>query len=347
MRVGDQLITASHIVIATGGKPRELDVAGHELTINSDQFFQIEKQPKKVAVLGAGYIAVELAGVFHGLGTDTSLFVRGATALRNFDPMVCAHLDVSMKKAGMHVVSDSNTEKITREADGSLTLHFTNGTKYGGFEYILNATGRVPLVEALNLSGAGIATGRDGYISVDEYQNTSVPGVYALGDVCGKVELTPMAIAAGRRLADRLFGGMENAKADYENVPTVVFSHPTIATVGLTETEAKEKFGETGIKVYTSGFVNLYYGCFFGGEAGDKPISKVKLICAGENEKVVGLHMIGMGVDEIMQGFGVAIKMGATKADFDSCVAIHPTASEELVTLPPWGLSAHPNAAKF
>lgn len=179
-------------------------------------------------------------------------------------------------------------------------------------------------------------------IIVDDYQNTTVNNIYALGDVCGRVELTPMAIAAGRKLADRLFGDMPDAKADYENVPTVIFSHPPIGTVGLSEQQAKKKYGEKNIKVYVTEFVNMFYGPW-NLDPSAKPKTAMKLICVGEEEKVVGIHMIGMGVDEILQGFGVALKMGATKADFDNCVAIHPTAAEELVTLPPWGKSLKKN----
>jgi glutathione reductase (NADPH) len=203
-------------------------------------------------------------------------------------------------------------------------------------------------IDQLHLSAVGVETTdpQGGYIKVNEWQETSVPNIYALGDVIGKVELTPMAIAAGRRLADRLFGGVHDAKADYENVPTVIFSHPPIATVGSTEAEAIEAYGKENIKSYVSEFVNLYYGTFFEGNAGEKPVSKYKVVCVGTEERVIGIHLIGMGSDEVMQGFAVAMKMGATKADFDACVAIHPTAAEELVTMPPWGLSASGVAGK-
>lgn len=206
----------------------------------------------------------------------------------------------------------------------------------GGFDCILTAIGRTPLTAKLNLPAASIATNNRGNVNVDAFQNTSAPSVYALGDVAGKVELTPMAIAAGRKLADRLFGGIPDARADYDFVPTVVFSHPVIGTCGLTEPRAIELYGNENIKVYTSNFVNLFYGTFSEGNAGDKPITKYKVICLGPDERVIGLHMIGMNSDEILQGFGVAMKMGATKADFDRCIAIHPTSAEELVTLVPW-----------
>ena len=193
------------------------------------------------------------------------------------------------------------------------------------------ATGRHPLIEPLKLHNVGVKLNEKGYIAVDEYQNTSIEGVYALGDVGGKVELTPMAIAAGRRLADRLFGGYPHAKADYENVATVVFSHPPIGTIGLTEEQAIKKHGSENLKIYNSTFVNLWYGSFYNGGVGEKPYTKYKLITLLPNEKVVGLHAIGMGSDEVLQGFAVAMKLGATKADFDNAVAIHPTAGEEFV----------------
>lgn len=207
------------------------------------------------------------------------------------------------------------------------------------------AIGRTPNVENLNLEAAGVKIGKK-YITVDEYSNTSSSSVYALGDVCGVVELTPMAIAAGRSLADRLFGPEQykNAKVSYENVPTVVFSHPTISTIGLTEENAIAKYGIDNITVYKSRFANLFYG-IFDVDYDDKPKTAMKVICAGKNEKVVGLHIIGMGADEMLQGFGVAMKMGCTKADLDSCVAIHPTAAEEVVTLGQWGKSPQVSGA--
>eukprot|EP01070_Trichotokara_eunicae_P002347 Trichotokara_eunicae@DN2577_c0_g1_i2.p1 len=184
----------------------------------------------------------------------------------------------------------------------------------------------------------GVKLNDKGYIIADEFQNTTAKGVHALGDICGLIELTPMAIAAGRRLSDRLFGGMPNAKADYTNVPTVIFSHPPLATIGLTEREANTKFGEENINIYTNLGVNLFFSPF-NIEPSQKQKTYIKLVCnKSDNDRVLGLHILGMGADEMMQGFGVAIKMGATKADFDSVVAIHPTASEEVVTLAPWGI---------
>mmetsp|Transcript_37248 Transcript_37248/g.55727 ORF Transcript_37248/g.55727 Transcript_37248/m.55727 type:complete len:323 (-) Transcript_37248:407-1375(-) len=303
----------------------------------------MEELPKVVVVVGAGYIAVELAGVLNSLGSEVHLVVRKGKALRTFDPAISDGLDAEMIKAGIHIHRNTNGVKKVEIQNGKKTVTTESGDIIYGADVVLMAPGRVPNVENLNLDKVGVKLGRK-YIDVDEYSNTSVPNIYALGDVCGVVELTPMAIAAGRRLSDRLFGGIENAKVSYENVPTVVFSHPTIGTCGMTEPQAIEKYGEENIKVYNSKFANLYYG-IFDVEQADKPKTIMKLITAGEDEKVVGIHVLGMGSDEMMQGFGVAMKMGCTKADLDSCIAIHPTASEELVTMGAWGTSAQVSGA--
>lgn len=341
-------ITAAKVLIATGGRPMLPPGEGlEEHTINSDGFFELEDRPKVAVVVGAGYIAVELAGVLNSLGSEVHLVVRKGKALREFDPMISDALDAEMIKSGIHIHRYTNgVAKVALDQSGKKMVTLHSGDTLYGADVVLMAPGRIPNVEGLNLEKVGVKTGRKNYITVDEYSNTSADGIYALGDVCGSVELTPMAIAAGRKLADRLFGGPEhsNAKVSYENVPTVVFSHPTIGTVGLTEPKAIEKYGEENLKIYKSRFANLFYG-IFDVEAEEKPKTAMKLICAGVNEKVVGIHVIGMGSDEMMQGFGVAMKMGCTKADLDSCVAIHPTASEELVTMGVWGTSPQATGA--
>lgn len=341
---------AKNILIATGGYPTFPEGEGiRENSISSDGFFELDDLPKKAAVIGAGYIAVELAGVLQALGTDTSLVVRKGKAMREFDDILSDTLDDEMQRQGINIFRDTNgVEKIELDENTGLkTLFLKNGEKVEGLDTVLMATGRSPLVGPLNLDGAGVAQKQGGCIVTNEYSETNVDGVFALGDVCGNVLLTPMAIAAGRRLADRLFGGpqFEGVKVSYENVPTVVFSHPPIGTIGLSEQQALEKYGEDNVKVYRSKFANLYYGPWQV-EADDKPKTGMKLVCAGEEEVVVGLHVIGMGADEMLQGFGIAMKMGATKADFDACVAIHPTASEEFVTMFPWGLSKQVTGAK-
>lgn len=339
VRVGDAVYTADHIMIATGGVPTFPEIPGKEHIISSDGFFELEALPASCAVIGAGYIAVEMAGILCALGSETSLLVRGDKALRAFDDLVADHLDFEMKRQGMVVVPKTTLASVTLdETTGLKTLTTTDGRTLGPFECVLAAVGRSPLTAPLALEKAGVSTKANGYISVDEYQATSAAQVYALGDVCGDVELTPMAIAAGRRLADRLFGDAPQSKADYSNVPTVVFSHPTIGTIGLTEAEAKAQFGDEAVTIYTTTFVNLWYGPM-PIEPSTKPKSKMKLVCTGPEETVVGLHCIGMASDELLQGFGVAMKMKATKADFDSCIALHPTAAEEVVTMAPWGLS--------
>lgn len=344
---GGELITttyrAKHILIATGGVPVFPKAEGvREYAISSDGFFDLNELPHKAVVVGAGYIAVELAGVLQALGTDTKLVVRKERALRNFDDMISEALDDEMQRQGIEILRNTGgVEKITLDDKGLKRVHLVDGRIIDGVDTVLMAPGRGPNVEPLNLGSAGVLQAKTGgHILVNDYSETNVPGIYAVGDVIGKVELTPMAIAAGRRLADRLFGGVahQNAKVSYDLVPTVVFSHPPIGTIGLTEKQAIEKYGQENVKVYRSKFANLYYGPWRV-DADQKPKTAMKLVCAGAEELVVGLHVIGMGADEMLQGFGIALKMGATKADFDATVAIHPTAAEEFVTMFPWGLS--------
>jgi glutathione reductase (NADPH) len=340
-------ITAEYIVIATGGKPMLPNTPGMEHAITSDGFFELETQPQKVIVVGAGYIAVELAGVLNGLGSEVHLVVRKQKALRSFDPDISDFLDTTMEKSGIKI--HRNTEGVASVElleNGQKKVTTVSGEVLEA-DCVLMAPGRIPAVEGIGLEDAGVTMdAKTKYIIVDDYQNTNVESIKALGDVCGEVELTPMAIAAGRRLADRLFGeDMSHAKTSYENVPTVVFSHPPIGTIGMTEPEALAKYGQDNIKVYKSTFVNLYYS-MFEMEPSEKPKTFMKVITAGINEQVVGLHIIGMGADEMLQGFGVAVKMGATKADLDATIAIHPTASEELVTLGTWGTSPPYSGAK-
>ena len=340
--------TARHVLIATGGVPAVPDGIGiPELSITSDGFFDIEEQPQKAVVVGAGYVAVELAGVLASLGTDTTLVVRREKAMRGLDDFISESLDQEMQRSGIEIYRNTDGVERIEQVGNTKTVYLKNGEKIDGADVVVMAPGRRPNIEYLGLDNAGVNIVEEGYIVTNEYSDTNVEGIYALGDVCGKVELTPMAIAAGRRLADRLFGGVEweNAKVSYDLVPTVIFSHPPVGTIGLTEKEAVELYGKEHIKTYTSKFTNLYYGPWQV-EPEDKPKTAMKLVCAGKDELIVGLHVVGMGADEMLQGFGVALKMGATKADFDSCVAIHPTAAEEFVTMFPWGLSPQESGAK-
>ena len=332
-------INAKKILIAVGGYPKmPKNIPGWEHGINSDGFFDLEKQPRKVALVGAGYIAVEMAGMFNALGSETHLFIRQETFLRTFDPMVQEKILAEYERQGMHIHKNSSQQKVSKGSDGTLSIEYKdsqspNGSKLEGLDTLLWAIGRSPDIDDLNLKVVGeFKTNEKGHIEVDDYQNTNVENIYALGDVCGKVELTPVAIAAGRRLADRLFGGSQfsTSKLDYTNIPSVVFAHPEVGTVGLTEPQAREQYGDSAVKVYNTTFTDLYYTMM---EQDEKAPTSYKIVCVGEEEKVVGLHILGRGSAEILQGFGVAVKMGARKRDFDSCVAIHPTAAEELVTM--------------
>ncbi|MCV2884574.1 glutathione-disulfide reductase [Aestuariibacter sp. AA17] len=326
VEVDGKTYTADNILIATGGHPIKPDIDGAEYGIDSDGFFALEAQPKRVVVVGAGYIAVELAGVLHALGSETHLAVRQFAALRHFDPMLSETLKELMAEDGPTLHTQCTPERVVKNDDDSLTLHFQNGQQIET-DCIIWAIGRAPSTQSLGLAEIGVDMDEKGFINVDEYERTNIEGIYALGDVIGKVELTPVAVKAGRLLAERLFNDKPDAKMDYNLVPTVVFSHPPIGTIGLTEPEAKDKYGDD-IKVYNSEF-----GAMYTAVTTKRQITRMKLICAGKEEKIVGLHGIGFAMDEILQGFAVAIKMGATKADFDACVAIHPTSGEEYVTL--------------
>jgi glutathione reductase (NADPH) len=327
--VNGTIYTADHITIATGGRPSIPDIEGAEFGIDSDGFFALTEQPKSVAVIGAGYIAVELAGVFHGLGTQTHLLVRNEKPLRTFDEMLSNTLVEQMAKHGPTLHNHSTPERIEKLADGKLVVHLTNGQSIGPVEKLVWAIGREPATDNINLELAGVELDDRGFIVTDKYQNTNVAGVYAVGDNTGRAQLTPVAVAAGRRLCERLFNNKPDEHLDYSGIATVVFSHPVIGTVGLTEAEAVAQYGEDNISVYNSQFTALYQAM----TEDYRDPTRMKLICAGVDEKIVGLHSIGFGSDELLQGFSVAMKMGATKADFDNTIAIHPTSAEEFVTL--------------
>lgn len=318
---------AQHMVIATGGRPRVPAVPGAELGLTSDGFFELAHLPRRVAVVGSGYIAVELAGVLRALGSEVSLFVRHDTVLRHFDAMLSEKLLAALGAGGIEVVANMTTAALERSG-GAVTLRAEDGRSFGGFDAAIFAIGREPLTAGLDLAHAGVACNDAGYVQVDRFQNTSTAGIYAVGDVTGQAELTPVAIAAGRRLADRVFGGKTDRHLSYDVIPTVVFSHPPIGTVGLAERAARERFPNEPIKIYQTEFVNMFYALME-----NKPKTAMKLVCVGADERVVGCHVIGLGADEMIQGFAVAITMGARKRDFDDTIAIHPTSAEELVTM--------------
>ncbi|EFY95687.1 glutathione reductase [Metarhizium robertsii] len=331
------VVNAKKILIAVGGRPSSPpQIPGAELGINSDGFFDIDKRPKKVAIVGAGYIAVEFAGMFNALGTETHLFIRGKTFLRHFDPMIQETVTNEYERLGVNLHKESQATKIEKNANGKLTVTYKDAegkeSSVSDVDHLIWAVGRTPMTKDIGLEEAGIKLTESGHVQVDEYQNSSVENIYALGDVSGEVELTPVAIAAGRKLAQRLFGPAEfsTQKLDYSNIPSVVFAHPEVGSIGLSESQAIEKYGKDNIKVYKTGFTAMYYAMM---EPEHKGPTNYKLIVTGPEERVVGLHIMGQGSGEMLQGFGVAVKMGATKADFDSCVAIHPTSAEELVTL--------------
>lgn len=326
LRVNNDEYQGKHILIAPGCKPSIPNIEGAEHGIDSNGFFALDHAPKKVAVVGAGYIAVELAGVLHALGSETHLVLRKEKPLRQFDPMLSDALLEIYEKENINIHTHHTPTKL--EKNDTLTLHCDNQEPLTGFDCIIWAIGRSPATENLNLAAADLNTNDRGFIESDDFENTSANNIYAIGDVTGKIQLTPVAIKAGRLLAERLFNNKENAKMDYENVPSVVFSHPPIASVGLTEPQASEKFGKDNIKVYQTKFTPMYSSLT------DHPTPcHMKLITQGSNEQVIGCHMIGLGVDEMLQAVAVAIKLGATKQDFDNTVAIHPTSSEELVLL--------------
>jgi glutathione reductase (NADPH) len=330
VEVNGEHYTADHILIAVGGRPSIPNIEGAEHGIDSNGFFELKEQPKRVAVIGAGYIAVELAGVLHGLGTETHLFVRKHAPLRSFDSYIVDTLVEVMAAEGPTLHTHSVPNKLIKEDDGSVTLHLDNG-KTHNVDQVIWAIGREPTTNAINVAAAGVEVNSSGFVKVDEYQNTTAENVYAVGDIIENgIELTPVAVKAGRTLSERLFNKElpDDLKMDYSLVPTVVFSHPPIGTIGLTEQEAISQYGEENVKIYQSGFAAMYTAV-----TKHRQPCKMKLVCAGPDEKVVGLHGIGFAVDEMIQGFAVAMKMGATKADFDAVVAIHPTGSEEFVTM--------------
>ena len=327
VEVAGERYTAPHILIATGGHALYPNIPGSEYGINSDGFFELDEVPKRTAVIGAGYIAVEVAGVLNALGSDTHLFVRKDRPLRTFDKDIVDVLVDEMAKSGPTLHTHANATEVVKNADDSLTISFDNGETIT-VDCLIWAIGRAANTSGFGLEKTGVKLTEKGTIYSDEFENTSVPGIYALGDVTGKLDLTPVAVKAGRQLSERLFNNKADAKLDYTDVATVVFSHPVIGSVGLTEEKAIAKYGAENIKVYKSSFTPMYTAL-----GDNRQPSTMKLVTLGEDEKIIGLHGIGYGVDEMIQGFSVAIKMGATKADFDNTVAIHPTGSEEFVTM--------------
>lgn len=320
-------VTAEHIMVSPGTTPTVPDIPGAEYGITSDGFFALKEQPKRVAIIGSGYIAVEVAGVLNSLGTEVSMFLRKEHLLREFDAMLREGLLEEMLDAGVDIMPRTQIKEVRKEDDGTLTLIDDKDRENKGFDQLIWAIGRHPNTAGMNLDAAGIATDEAGYIPTDKYQKTNIDNIFALGDVTGRAPLTPVAIAAGRRLADRLYDNQTDRHLNYDLVPTVVFSHPPIGTVGLTEDEARKTHGDA-VKIYQARFTAMYNAL-----TKHEVKTAMKLVCVGAQEKVVGCHIIGPGCDEMLQGFAVAIRMGAHKKDLDDTIAIHPTSSEELVTM--------------
>ena len=324
--VGDTQYTADRFVIATGGYPIVPRIHGAEYGIDSDGFFELEERPQRVALVGSCYIDVELAGVFNALGSETTVLVRKDVVLRSFDMMLREELQSAMHQSVITLETGFHPAEL-RKSDTGITIVGEDDREFGEYDAVVWAVGRAPNSETLNLEAAGVEHDGYGFIPTDEWQKTNIDHIFAIGDVTGRDALTPVAIAAGRRLADRLDNGMLDRRLEYHTIPTVIFTHPPIGTVGLTEAEAREEYGDA-VKVYQTRFNPMVYAF-----SETKVPTAMKLIVTGDEERIVGCHVIGDGADEMLQGFAVAIRMGATKAEFDDTVAIHPTSAEELVTM--------------
>jgi len=318
-------ISAAHILIATGAHPQRPDIPGAELGLVSDDFFNLCSAPERVAIVGGGYIAVELAGLLQALGSRVTLLVRGERLLERFDAELTGQLAENLRHQGVQVHFGYRLRELRRDGDAVVAFGH-DGPADGQFDAVFFATGRRGNSADLGLEAVGVVVGDKGEVEVDAWQTTAVPSVHAVGDIAGKVGLTPVAIAAARKLMDRLFGGQPQAKMDYENVASVVFSHPALGAVGLSEEEACAKYGD--VRVYRSNFRPMLQALADGTQR-----SVFKLVCVGEEERVVGVHLLGESADEILQGFALAVKMGVTKAQFDDTVAIHPTSAEEVVLM--------------
>lgn len=316
-----------HIVIATGARPRHPHVPGAELGIDSDGFFDLRAAPRRVAIVGGGYVAVELAGVLRALGVEVDLVVCGSRLLDRFDADVVDVLTEHMRTRGISIAFDRDVVAVQASARASLQLIFAHGEHGADIDTLIWAIGRTANIDSLDLEKAGVALDASGHVAADAWQNTNVEGVHAIGDVTGQLALTPVATAAARHLADRLFGGQVDARLDYENVPTVIFASEPLASVGLAEADARARHGEA-VRVYQTRFTPMLDSLL-----GRHQRTFMKLVCVGDEERIVGIHMIGRSADEILQGFAVALKLGARKKDLEASVAIHPTSAEELVLM--------------
>ena len=325
VEVDGQRFSAQHILIATGGWPQIPDVPGREHAITSNEAFFLEQLPKRVIVVGGGYIAVEFAGIFHGLGAKTSLVYRRELFLRGFDGAVRKHLSEELTKRGMDLQFNADIARIDKQPDGSLKATLKDGRVLEA-DCIFYATGRRPMLDNLGLENTGVKLNDDGFIAVDDKFQTSEPSILALGDVIGRVQLTPVALAEGMAVARRLFKPEQYRPVDYQHIPTAVFSLPNIGTVGLTEEQAREQGHE--LKIFESRFRPMQLTL-----TEDHEKTLMKLVVDANTDKVLGCHMVGPDAGEIIQGLAVALKAGATKQVFDETIGVHPTAAEEFVTL--------------
>lgn len=318
-------LQAAHIVIATGARPRTLSLPGFGLGQVSDDVFAWRSLPRRVAIVGGGYIAMEFAGLLQSLGSQVDVLARDGL-LHGFDAELVRELSNQLAAQGIRITSRSNIESARREHRGVQLIDAQAGA-LGPYDAAIWAVGRVPNTESLNLAAAGVAVDEHAHVITNARQDTNVACIHAVGDVTARKALTPVAVAAGRHLADRLFGGQDTAQLDYENIPSVVFSGPPLGAVGLTEARARELHGDA-VTVYRTRFTPMQRAL-----AGRHGQSMMKLVCVGDDERVVGIHILGPGVEEMLQGFAVALKLGARKRDLDATVAIHPTSAEELVLM--------------
>lgn len=325
VEVNGERFTAKNILIATGGWPQIPEIPGHEHAISSNQAFFLKALPKRVLVVGGGYIAVEFAGIFHGLGANTTLLYRGDLFLRGFDGSVRKHLQEELTKRGMDLQFNADIARIDKQPDGSLKATLKDGRVLEA-DCVFYATGRRPMLDNLGLENTDVQLTDKGFIKVDEQYQTSEPSILALGDVIGRVQLTPVALAEGMAVARRLFKPEQYRPVDYKMIPTAVFSLPNIGTVGLTEEEAREAGHE--VMIFESRFRPMKLTLT---ECQEKTL--MKLVVDGKTDKVLGCHMVGPDAGEIVQGLAIALKAGATKRDFDDTIGVHPTAAEEFVTM--------------
>ena len=326
VQVDGKQVSARHILLASGGKPKAPQLAGGELALVSDDIFDLAQFPERLLVVGSGYIACEFASIFNGLGAQVSLLLRKAHVLAGFDEDLRRYLADEMDKAGVDLRFNSPVETLSRGEHGAIDALLPRGQRVTG-DAVLYAIGRVPLTEGLGLEAAGVQLRSDGAVEVDAHYQSSQPSVYAVGDVSTSMQLTPVALAEAMVVVDRLFG-KGRRRLDYRYVPTAVFTHPSVGTCGRTEAQARAEFGDAHIAIYESEFKPLRHTL-----SGRSERCFMKLVVETKSDRVVGLHMVGSDAGEIVQGFAVAMNAGATKAQFDATVGIHPTTAEEFVTM--------------